>query len=118
MTGDVLQLRELVKQLLRPLAWLIRQLRAEAHASPGLAVLLLTVLLFCAATAIAGSRLAALALIPLALAWILFNGPFEGPTLIAFSWAHGVTASDLISFACLIVAAWRLVPVLFRSPAR
>jgi hypothetical protein len=103
-------LRRLAKTALQPLVWPTQRLRAEVHASPGLALLLLVVLLVCAGRAIMGHRVAALALIPLSVAWVLFNGPFEGPTLVTLSWAHGITASDLISVVCLGISAWRLLP--------
>jgi hypothetical protein len=68
----------------------------------------LALLLVAAVSAVRGNRLAALALVPLSLAWLLFNGPFEGPTLVVLSWSHGITAADLISVAGLGIAGWRL----------
>ena len=45
---------------------------------------------------------ASLVLAGVAVAWIIWNGPIEGATLIAFSSRHGVTESDLLS----LVAFW------------
>lgn len=101
--------------LLEPLVGAVQQVRDVVAGEPMLAVLLLAVLLGCALLAVSGDRLAALALVPLSLAWlVVVSGPFEGPTLFVLSWSHGVTASDLISVAGLAVAAWRLAPVLLR----
>ena len=104
--------RRLAKALAAPFVWPVQRLRGLAAEEPMFALLLLVVLLGCAYRAVRGDRLAALFLVPLSFAWILFNGPFEGPTLFVISWSHGVTASDLISVACLLIAAWRLGPVL------
>jgi hypothetical protein len=100
--------RTLAKYLLEPFARPVRAARDLANAAPGLVLLLLTVLVVCAVLAIRGNRLAALALIPLSLAWLVFNTPFEGPTLIVLSWSHGLTVSDLIAVAGLGIAGWRL----------
>ena len=100
--------RRLTKALIEPFARPVHHLREVAVASPGVALLVLVVLVVTAVTAIRGSRLAALALVPLSLAWLVVNAAFEGPTLVALSWSHGVTAADLISLACLAVAGWRL----------
>jgi len=104
--------KQLVKVLLHPLVWPVQQLRGFAATEPLIAVLLLLALLFCAVLAVRGHRLAALVLVPLSLGWVVFNGPLEGPTLFVISWSHGVTASDLISLAGLMIAAWRLLPAL------
>src|SRR5512144_1514932 len=104
--------RQLLKALLEPFVWPVQRLRGIAAGEPAFAVLLLLGLLFCAVRAVRGDRLAALVLVPLSLAWVLFNGPIEGPTLFVVSWSHGVTASDLIAVAGLVIASWRLAPVL------
>jgi hypothetical protein len=95
----------------------VRRLRHDMAGFPDLVLLLLVVLLFCAVRTLRGDRWAALALIPLSFGWLLFNGPFEGPTLFVISWSHGVTASDLISVVCLALAGWRLAPVVLRRRA-
>jgi hypothetical protein len=100
--------RRTAKALLEPLSRPVHQLRDLATVAPGLALLVLAVLLVTAVMAIRGSRLAALALIPLALVWLVVNNPFEGPTLMVLSWSHGVTASDLISVVALGISGWRL----------
>lgn len=106
--------KALLKVLLEPLAWPVQQVRDVVAGEPMFAVLLLAVLLGCALLAVSGDRLAALALVPLSLAWVVFNGPLEGPTLLALSWSHGVTVADVISVVGLAIAAWRLAPVLLR----
>jgi hypothetical protein len=94
------------------LSWPVQRVRHEVNDTPALALILLAVLLWCAVRTIGGDRWAALALIPLSLAWLLFNGPFEGPTLVVLSWSHGITLSDLLSVIGFGLAGWRLVPVL------
>jgi hypothetical protein len=106
--------RQVAKQALAPFVWPVQRLRGLVAEEPMFAVLLLVVLLGSAYRAIRGDRWAALFLIPLSFAWVLFNGPLEGPVLFTVSWSHGVTASDFISVFCLLVAAWRLAPVLLR----
>lgn len=104
--------RHMVRVLLEPFVQPVQRLRGLVADEPGFAVLLLLCLLTCAAWAIRGNRPAALVLVPLSFAWFVFNGTLEGPTLLTLSWSHGVTASDLISIAGLLIAAWRLAPVL------
>jgi hypothetical protein len=103
--------RHAARVLLEPFVWPVQRLRQEAHAEPVLPLMLLVALLFCAVRAIKGDRLAALVLVPLSFSWVLFNGPLEGPTLFVVSWSHGVTVSDLIALAGLVIAGWRLTPV-------
>jgi hypothetical protein len=93
----------------------VHRLRSAASQAPGLSLVLLAVLVFCAVRTIRGDRVSALALIPLSFAWLLFNGPMEGPVLIVISWSHGVTVGDLLSVVCLGLSAWRLVPPLLRA---
>lgn len=115
MVGQVVDAaRSVAGVLLEPFVWPVQRLRREVYAEPGLALLLLLALIICALRAIRGDRLAAVALVPLSLAWVLFNGPLEGPTLLTLSWSHGITASDLVSVAGLLIASWRLAPVLVR----
>ena len=45
----------------------------------------------------------------LAGAWLLLDGPFEGPTLWSFTPAHGLTVGDLLAVPSLAVAAVLLV---------
>jgi hypothetical protein len=100
--------RHAAKALLTPFAGPVHVLRGLVAETPALALVVLVVLLGTAVAAIGGSRLAAFALVPLSGAWLLFNTPFEGPTLVTLSWSHGITAADLISVACLAIAGWRL----------
>ncbi len=101
-----------LKVLLAPFVWPLQKLRHEANASPALAFVILVALLACAVRTVRGDRLAAVGLASLSLVWLLFNGPFEGPTLLVLSWSHGITAADLISVLGLLISAWRLAPVL------
>ena len=99
------------------IAWPVQRLRQLADGSPGLPLLLLAALIFLAARTVRGDRWSALLLVPLSFAWVLFNGPVEGPTLVVLSSSHGVTVSDLFSLVCLALAAWRLAPVLLHHGA-
>ena len=67
------------------------------------ALVLLNLLFACGLWALMRpSGRASLVLAGVAVAWIIWNGPIEGATLIAFSSRHGVTESDLLS----LVAFW------------
>ncbi len=44
-------------------------------------------------------------LLATAVAWLLSNGPFEGPTLVVFSPGHGLTVADLLVPGALLLAA-------------
>jgi hypothetical protein len=48
------------------------------------------------------------ALAALSVAWLLVNGPMEGPVLVSFTSDHGITGGDLAGFAGLVLAASRL----------
>ena len=49
-------------------------------------------------------RAAALLLLPVSAAWVLFNGPIEGPILLTISSSHGLTVSDLLAVVGVLVA--------------
>jgi hypothetical protein len=100
--------RQLLKSFLDPFMRPVRAVRDLVTAYPDLALAVLAALLVTAVLTIRGSRLAAVALILISLVWLVVNRPFEGPTLVALSWSHGITAADLVSFAGLLIAAWRL----------
>ncbi|WP_375425305.1 hypothetical protein [uncultured Friedmanniella sp.] len=56
-----------------------------------------------------GSRLTArqtvaVLLAVVAVVWLLVNGPVEGPILVVFTPAHGLSTADLPSLAALAVA--------------
>lgn len=104
--------RTVAGALLEPVTWRLQYLRHEAGSDPAVSLFLLLVLLFCIVRAVRGDRPAALLLVPLSFAWVVFNGPLEGPTLFVLSWSHGITVSDLIAVLGLLVASWRLTPVL------
>ena len=55
-------------------------------------------------------RVAALALLVAATAWVLVNSPVEGPVLVEVTPNHGLTVADLPSLAAGLVALallWR-----------
>ena len=83
-------------------------MRAEATASGVVPVVLLVVLvgLILAALRARGGRqrAAAVLLLPVAAAWVLFNGPIEGPILLTLSTDHGLTVSDLLAVVAVLVA--------------
>ena len=84
-------------------------MRAEATASGIVPVVLLVALVGLTLTALGARgrvrRAAAVLLLPLAVAWVLFNGPIEGPILLTFSSDHGLTVSDLLAVVAVVVAA-------------
>src|SRR5690242_1240832 len=100
--------RRLVKALFAPFARPLHDIRELAGMAPGLGLLVLVLLVAAAIVAIRGSRLAALALVPLSIVWLVVNSPFEGPTLLVLSSSHGLTMADLISLAGLTISSWRL----------
>ena len=88
-------------------------MRSEATASGLLPVVLLVLLvgLLLAALRARGwpRRAAALLLLPASAAWVLFNGPIEGPILLTLSTNHGLTVSDLLAVVGVLVAGAVLV---------
>ncbi|PHV65358.1 hypothetical protein [Williamsia muralis] len=50
------------------------------------------------------SRAAAVVLIFVAVLWVLFNGPIEGHVLLSYTYQNGLTESDLLSLAGVIIA--------------
>ena len=50
------------------------------------------------------SRAAAVVLIFVSVLWVLFNGPIEGHVLLSYTYQNGLTESDLLSLAGLIIA--------------
>jgi hypothetical protein len=88
----------------------LRRVVHRADQSPGLGAVLLAVLVLAAVRTARGDRGWALLLVALSLVWPLFNGPYEGPTLVRLSASHGITVADLISVAGVALAAWRLAP--------
>lgn len=82
--------------------------RSEIAQAAAVPVLVLGALLLATLLAAAGRRTAAFLTLPLAAAWVLFNGPLEGPTLLALTHTHGVTASDLVAVGAVAVAVARL----------
>ncbi len=82
-------------------------MRSEATSSGLLPVVLLVLLvgLLVATLRARGRprRAMALLLLPASAAWVLFNGPIEGPVLVPLSAQHGVTLSDLLAVAGVLV---------------
>ena len=62
----------------------------------------------CAWTLARPSRPAAFVLIGVSVAWVLFNGPWEGHVLIRFTPSNGLTVSDLFSAVGLGIALYAL----------
>ncbi|MFW0795272.1 hypothetical protein AAFP30_15770 [Gordonia sp. CPCC 205515] len=52
------------------------------------------------------SRPAAAVLVAVGIAWIVWNGPLEGATLISFDPDHGITEFDLLSVVAFGIAGW------------
>jgi hypothetical protein len=59
-------------------------------------------------------RAVAVLLLPVSAGWVAFNGRLEGPVLISFSQAHGMTASDLLAVLGVLTSAALLVSELRR----
>ncbi len=82
-------------------------MRHDVAGSPvvPIALLVLLVALLVAALAFRGRsrRVAAVLLLPSSASWVLFNGPIEGPVLVPLSAQHGVTLSDLLAVAGVLV---------------
>lgn len=68
------------------------------------------ILLFVSATwtVLRPSRMAAFALIGVAIVWVLVNGPLEGYVLYSFTPYNGLTVADLFSIAAVGIALWTL----------
>ena len=83
-------------------------MRSEATASGLVPVVLLVLIvgLLMAALRARGRprRAAALLLLPVSAAWVLFNGRIEGPILLTISSSHGLTVSDLLAVVGVLVA--------------
>ena len=83
------------------------------------ALVLLNLLFACGLWALMRpSGRASLVLAGVAVAWIIWNGPIEGATLIAFSSRHGVTESDLLSLVAFWIAGSSYERMRRNSPDR
>jgi hypothetical protein len=73
--------------------------------------LVLLQLLFASAlwTLLRPSRWAAGLLAIVAIAWVVWNGPIDGAVLVALTPNHGITESDLLALAALVVAGWTVI---------
>jgi hypothetical protein len=54
---------------------------------------------------------AAVVLAVVAIAWVIWNGPIEGAVLVSFTPDHGITESDVLGSAAILIAAATLVRV-------
>jgi hypothetical protein len=83
-------------------------MRSEATESGFVPVVLLVVVVGLLLLALGSRgplrRAAAALLLPASAAWVLFNGPIEGPILLTLSRNHGVTVSDLLAVVGVVVA--------------
>ena len=88
-------------------------MRSEATSSGIVPVVLLVLLVGLLIAALQGRgrrrRAAAALLLPVSAAWVLFNGPIEGPILLTFSTDHGLTVSDLLAAVGVLVGGVVLV---------
>lgn len=82
--------------------------RTRLADSPSVVLLTFCLMIVFCVLAVAGSRWAAVLVIPVAVAWVVVNGRVEGPVLLRLNHEHGVTASDLLSLVALLLALWRL----------
>ncbi|HET8616993.1 MAG TPA: hypothetical protein VFL94_15845 [Actinomycetales bacterium] len=74
------------------------------------ALLVLTVLVAAVAWSVAAPSVGRLALVVLvAAAWLPVNKPVEGPTLLTLGHDRGVTLSDLLSVAAVVLATLPLL---------
>ena len=83
-----------------------------------LAVLVLLALVGCGLLCRRDTPVWPLVLIVLCGLWLLVNKPLEGPVLLVLTRAHGITLSDLLSAAGVILAAVLLYRRTFRQRAR
>jgi hypothetical protein len=63
-------------------------------------------------------RAVAALLFVVAVAWLIFNGPVEGPTLLTLTPRHGLTLADLPSIPAVIYAGWLALPRARRKSQR
>ncbi|MEP6563435.1 MAG: hypothetical protein ABJD68_20435 [Nakamurella sp.] len=80
-----------------------------------IAVAVLFVLALAGSLAVAGSRVGAWITLGAALVWPLVNRPMEGPVLLVIGQGHGVTLSDLLAPAGVLLSVLVLTGRLRRS---
>ena len=76
------------------------------HVLHVLPALILAAMVLLAGTIDRWGRPGAIALAVLSVGWLLTNQKMEGPTLLSFTPAHGLTGGDLAGLAGLAVAIW------------
>jgi len=74
-----------------------------------LPALILAAMVLLAGTIDRWGRLGAIALGALSIGWLLTNQKMEGPTLLSFTPAHGLTGGDLAGLAGIAIAVWRIL---------
>lgn len=80
-----------------------------------IAVVVFIVLVVAGSFAVAGSRVAAWITLAAALGWPFVNRPVEGPVLLVIGQGHGLTVSDLLAPAGVLLAVLALTGRLRRS---
>lgn len=70
----------------------------------GIALTIALVLAVAGCGAVAGSRVAAWITLAAALLWPFLNRPLEGPVLLVIGQGHGLTVSDLLTPAGVVVS--------------
>ncbi|MGC5247763.1 hypothetical protein ACPXB3_12650 [Gordonia sp. DT219] len=83
------------------------------------ALVLLNLLFACGLwTLLRPSGRAALVLIVVGIAWVIWNKPLEGSTMIRITDRHGITEADLLSLVALWIAFWACTRAYRRAPTR
>ncbi|WLP92158.1 hypothetical protein [Gordonia sp. NB41Y] len=81
------------------------------------ALVLLNLLFACGLwTLLRPSVRAAVTLLVVAVAWVIWNGPIEGATLVTFTRTNGLTESDLLSVGAAGISLWTLARVRRQQP--
>lgn len=89
---------------------LMAEVRSDLASSPLVVLGVLAAMGVLGLLTLAGSRAAAVLLLPAAVMWPVVNSRVEGPTLLALSWNHGVSVADGLSVVALLLVLWRLTP--------
>ncbi|NDK90064.1 hypothetical protein GYA93_10790 [Gordonia desulfuricans] len=81
------------------------------------ALVLLNLLFACGLwTLLRPSVRAAVTLLVVAVAWVIWNGPIEGATLVTFTRTNGLTESDLLSVGAAGISLWTFARVRRQQP--
>ena len=79
------------------------------HVLHVLPALILAAMVLVAGTIDRWGRPGAILLGLLSIGWLLTNQKMEGPTLLSFTSAHGLTGGDLAGLAGIAIAVWRII---------